>query len=111
MSDSNPPEAPESLPQYLAEGIPKQDDETLRDMLGYVEQLIDHRDREVDVDDIPDDADPVDTESNGKGIIVEEKVKCGDESCHCMNGGDKHGPYKYRYYYENGTLTSEYADG
>jgi hypothetical protein len=35
------PEAPESLPKYLAEGIPKQDDDTLRDIQAYVEALLD----------------------------------------------------------------------
>ena len=40
-----------------------------------------------------------------------EKVTCGDETCKCMTDGEKHGPYKYRYYRtDDGTLTSEYID-
>ena len=40
-----------------------------------------------------------------------EKVTCGDETCKCMINGEKHGPYKYRYYRkDDGTLISEYID-
>lgn len=35
-------------------------------------------------------------------------MTCGDESCHCANG-EKHKPYKYRYYRnEKGKVTSDY---
>jgi hypothetical protein len=109
MTDADSPTAPESLPNYLAEGIPKQDDATLEDIRAFVDDLLAHRQQAVAPDDLPDDVDPVEVEDDGgKGTVVKEKVTCGDESCACMDGGEKHGPYKYRYYYADGSLTSEY---
>lgn len=100
------PQAPESLPDYLADGLPKQDIDTLHDVIFFAEALIDHKNRPAE---IPDDAEPVDDEdSETKGTVVKEKVKCGDESCHCYDG-EKHGPYRYRYFRdEKGKLNSEY---
>jgi len=104
------PKAPDSLPKYLAEGIPKQSDSTLKDLEKYVAELREYRDKEVTGDDLPADAEPVeDDEAGSDGTLVKEKVTCGDETCGCMDGGEKHGPYLYRYFYENGSLTSEYV--
>lgn len=106
------PTAPQSLPKYLAEGIPKQDDETLEDIREYVTDLLEYRDQAVASEDLPDDANPVedtpdDSTESQDGTIVEQTVTCGDESCHCADG-EPHGPYLYRYYYADGTLNSEY---
>ncbi|MHC3439581.1 DUF6788 family protein [Natrialbaceae archaeon A-gly3] len=101
------PTAPESLPKYLADGLPKQDTTTLEDVRDYVDELLEERRRPVDVDELPDDAEPVDDEQEGKGTLVKERVKCSAD-CEC-NGGRGHGPYLYRYYRENGSLTSEYV--
>ena len=110
MSAETPPTAPPSLPKYLAEGLPKQDSETLSETQEYVEALIEWSQRPVE-DDLPDSAEPVDDEDAERGTVVMEKVTCGDESCKCMTDGEKHGPYKYRYYRkDDGTLTSEYID-
>ena len=104
------PKAPDSLPKYLAEGIPKQSDSTLKDLEQYVSELREYRDKEVTPDDLPDTAEQVEDDDLDKaGTVVKEKVTCGDESCGCMDGGDKHGPYLYRYFYKNGSLTSEYV--
>ena len=103
------PTAPDSLPKYLAEGIPKQDDQTLKDIRAFADALLEYRRQTVDPEELPDSADPVDTESNKPGTVVAETVTCGDDSCHCTDpGGDEHGPYLYRYYYQDGSLTSEY---
>jgi hypothetical protein len=61
-------------------------------------------------EEIGDDATIVDDPDGQKGVITKEYVKCGDENCACSSGAkeDKHGPYKYRYFRENGSLTSEY---
>jgi len=101
------PAAPESLPNYLADGLPKQDTATLEDVRDYVDELLEHRRRPVDVDELPDNAEPVGEDSGGKGTIVKERVKCGAD-CTC-NDGRGHGPYKYRYFREDGKLTSEYV--
>jgi hypothetical protein len=78
----------------------------------YIEGLIEWKQRPVEDDDLPIEAEPVDDGSNeGSGTVVMEKVTCGDETCKCMTDGEKHGPYKYRYYRKSdGTLTSEYID-
>ena len=112
MPAETPPSAPPSLPKYLAEGLPKQDSETLLETQEYLDELIEWKQRPVDEDDLSDSAEPVDGESDERrGTVVIEKVTCGDESCKCMTDGEKHGPYKYRYYRkDDGTLTSEYID-
>jgi hypothetical protein len=106
----NEPKAPDSLPNYLAEGIPKQSDSTLKDLEQYVSELREYRDKEVSDDDLPESAEQVeDDDTSSEGTLVKEYVTCGDENCGCMDGGDKHGPYLYRYFYKNGSLTSEYV--
>lgn len=39
----------------------------------------------------------------------EERVKCGDKSCHCAKGGALHGPYWYRYERKDGKLCKRYV--
>ncbi|TKX74964.1 hypothetical protein EXE46_05995 [Halorubrum sp. GN11_10-6_MGM] len=105
------PSPPASLPKYLAEGLPKQDTETLQEAHSYVEALIKYRDQSIDADELPEAAEPVDEPNNSEnGTVVKEKVTCGDASCKCASGDrqDMHGPYLYRYYRENGTMKSEY---
>ena len=108
MTEQDPPAPPGQLPKYLAEGLPKQDSETLLETSKYIDELLAWRERPVEEDDLPEAAEPIDKSTQGQGTVVEEMVTCGDESCKCMTGGEKHGPYLYRYYREGGTLTSEY---
>ncbi|UOO97570.1 hypothetical protein MUK72_20040 (plasmid) [Halococcus dombrowskii] len=108
MADEDPPAPPGSLPKYLAEGLPKQDTETLLETREYLETLIEWSQRPVEGAELPEDAQPVEGASEARGTVVEEMVTCGDETCACMTDGEKHGPYLYRYYREGGTLTSEY---
>jgi len=54
------PSSPASLPKYLAEGLPKQDTETLQEIQNYVEALIEHRDQSIDTDELPETVEPVD---------------------------------------------------
>jgi hypothetical protein len=110
MSTKNQPNAPGLLPKYLADGLPKQDIETLEAAREYIDELIEWQDRPVEPADLPDDAEPVeDSDDSQQGTIVEQYRTCGDETCHCLTGGEKHGPYKYRYWREDGGLTSEYV--
>jgi len=105
------PSPPSSLPKYLAEGLPKQDTETLRDVQSYVDALTEYRDRPVTEDELPETANPVEySDDVKKGIVRKERVKCGDDNCRCISGDpqDMHGPYLYRYYREDGTMKSEY---
>jgi hypothetical protein len=99
------PAPPDSLPNYLAEGIPKQETETLREIHSYVKVLTEYREQPVQTDDLPETANPIDDpDESEKGTVVTEKVKCGDDSCKCASGNpqDMHGPYLYRYYREKG---------
>lgn len=108
---SEPPSAPEELPKYIAEGLPKQDIETLDAVIDYAEALIEYQSHPPTPEELPETAEPVsDTDSEQTGTVVKEWVKCGDETCRCTSGNqaDMHGPYKYRYYRSDGSLTSEY---
>lgn len=105
------PSPPTSIPKYIADGLPKQDTDTLRDIREYVDELIDHNEnRTITIEDLPEGAEPVedDDSSGGQGTIVKEYVTCGDDSCRCSKGGEKHGPYKYRYTWSDGKVKSEY---
>jgi hypothetical protein len=104
------PDPPSSLPQYLAEGLPRQDTATLRATKEYIEALLDTRDQSVSPAELPAAAEPVDRADGRPGTVVRERVQCGDDTCGCTSGepADLHGPYLYRYYRRNGELTSEY---
>jgi hypothetical protein len=106
------PHAPASLPAYLADGLPKQDRETLDDIHEYVEALIEHKeqldDQPITDEDLPDNAETVD-DNGPKGAVMREFRTCGDESCHCMNGGEKHGPYNYRIWREDNNVKKAYV--
>jgi hypothetical protein len=104
MKESDFPDPPESAPKYLAEGVPKQDTETLNEIKDWIQNVVEYR-RSVDKEDLPRGAEVV--KETPKGTITKEMVRCGDESCSCQEG-EKHGPYRYRYFYQNGSLTSEY---
>jgi hypothetical protein len=102
------PDPPDALPNYLAEGLPKQDLETLRATSTYLEDLVAYRTTRIQDEELPTDAEPVVDADEEPGTVVKERVTCGDESCHCMTGEEKHGPYLYRYFREGGQLKSEY---
>lgn len=63
--DESRPSVPKSLPNYLADGMPKQDDATLRDIREFAEALLEYRQQAVEPDKLPDTAEPVD-ESAGE---------------------------------------------
>jgi hypothetical protein len=99
MSIPTEPQAPESLPKYLAEGLPNQDDETLEDVQVYIEALLNYRELLSE--------EPI-GEEDSHGTILHEYRTCGDESCQCMSGGEKHGPYRYRVSRDGDTIRKEY---
>ena len=45
------PSPPDGLPQYLAEGVPKQDGDTLRALQEWIDELLEYRE-DVAADDI-----------------------------------------------------------
>ena len=105
-----PPTAPSSLPKYLADGLPKQDDEALRDVQEYIEDLLAAREQRrqepVTEDELPASVELLENESSS-AVYLEYRT-CGDESCSCMSGGKKHGPYKYRACRDGDTVRREY---
>lgn len=101
------PTPPASLPDYVADGLEARTDAELREVRAWIDELLAFREQPVE-DIVPDDAEPVDADDGGQGTLVTETVTCGDESCHCMDG-EEHGPYVYRYYWDDGTFTSEYV--
>jgi hypothetical protein len=111
-----PPESPESLPAYVVDPLRKQSISRLHEVTAFVEALIEYKSElqhEVtELDELRESEAVTDVaESDGKGVIVERKVKCGTETCQCMTGDEEkmHGPYKYRYFRdENGDLVTEY---
>lgn len=96
---------PDPIPDYLVDGLQKQDIGTLRKIRDFVDMLIEHKQRPAD---IPEGAEQVDAPENKTGKVVLEEVTCGDDTCHCATG-EKHGPYLYRYYRNSkGKTVSEY---
>lgn len=89
------PIAPDSLPTYLADGLPHQDSETLTDVIEYAEALIEERHQPVAPDGLNDDG-AESEEKTDRGTIVTKLLTCGDETCHCLTDCEKHGPYRYR---------------
>lgn len=89
------PSPPDGLPQYLADGVPKQDDDTLRALQGWIDELLDHRE-DIAADDIEvDEGEKIqDVQESSGGTVVIKKVSCGKENCKCQRG-ELHGPYKY----------------
>lgn len=91
-----------------SEGLPKQDDDTLRETREYIDALLTAREREEPVSEegLPAGGEPVG--SGSSGTVYLEHRTCGDETCSCMNGGEKHGPYRYRAYRHRDTVRREY---
>ncbi|MFC6616092.1 DUF6788 family protein [Halopenitus salinus] len=104
----NQPPAPDSLPKYFAEGIPKQDGQTLHELQAWIDDLLAYR-QDVDATDIDvDDDESIEAvEESSDGTVVIKKVTCGKDSCKCQQG-ELHGPYKYTVRRRGDSLEWEY---
>ncbi len=104
---------PETIPTYVAEGVLRQDTETLHDIREYVDELLEHREQQSpEVEDVVgEDEEIVEMrDAEDRGTVVLKLIPCGKESC----GSCPHGPYAYRAYWEDGATRTEYlgrADG
>lgn len=89
------PSTPDSLPQYLAEGVPKQDNADLRVLRDWIDDLLAYR-QDVAAEDIDagEDESIESVEESSEGTVVIKKVNCGKDNCKCQSG-ELHGPYKY----------------
>lgn len=43
------------------------------------------------------------------GAVSVQWVRCGRAWCHCMQGGSKHGPYYYRFWWQDGCRYKRYV--
>lgn len=102
------PSAPDSLPKYMVEGVPKQSDETLRDLQNWIDQILDYRANISEEDIEADEGEQIeDVKKTSSGTVVIKRVSCGKDSCsNCPNPG--HGPYKYIVKRQDGKLNWDY---
>jgi len=102
------PPAPEGLPQYLAKGVPKQDDADLHALQDWIDDLLKYR-QDVATEDIDAGGDESieAVEESSEGTVVIKKVSCGKDNCKCQSG-ELHGPYKYIVRRQGDSLSWEY---
>jgi len=102
------PSAPDSLPQYLAEGVPKQADADLRALQDWIDDLLEYR-QDVAAEDIDaGEGESIEAvEESSGGTVVIKKVSCGKDNCKCQSGA-LHGPYKYIVRRQGDSLDWEY---
>lgn len=108
-ADHAKPRPPASIPQYVREGVERQDASTLRDLARWADALADHYDREIEADELAGEGEAVlvNVESSSDGTTVIKKVSCGKENCKCQDG-ELHGPYKYVVRREGDSVNWEY---
>jgi len=95
------PQPPERLPKYFAEGVPKQDDSTLRGLQGRTDKLIEYRaDTSADEIEVSEKELLEAIDDTGETTTVIEKVPCGRESCSTC----PHRPYRYGVHDDGGSL-------
>lgn len=110
MSDepSSPPTPPSAIPQYIVDGLDRQDRDTLERIEEYTRELRDHLE-EVEDDEIrtselvDEDEELVDVDDGEDGTRVVKRVPCGKDC-----GGCPHGPYLYLVRREGDSLEWEY---
>lgn len=106
------PSPPGKAPSYAVSPLQRQDPETLRELAEYCHALAEYKEHkafeEIEKEEVPDEAQEELKQSSGP-VQVLEKVKCGDETCHCMKGGEKHGPYLYEYERKGDKIVSRYV--
>jgi len=99
------PQSPASLPKYIAEGVPKQGDTTLRELQSWIDELIEYRnDISPDEIEVGDEESLEEVDDTGETTTVIKKVPCGKESCSTC----PHGPYRYEVHRDGGSLVWEY---
>lgn len=117
VSSSEPPKPPDGVPQYVVDGVHRQDDDTLEDLVEWIDEVVEHRRRrEIAAEEVVDeDEELVDTLQEDQidhdvvddavsGSVVLKEIPCGKEGC----GACPHGPYAYRAYWRDGATWTEY---
>lgn len=99
------PKSPEGLPNYISEGIPKQDDKTLRELQVWIDKLIEYRaDISVDEIEVAEKERLEAVDDTGDTTTVIKKVPCGKDACSTC----PHGPYRYEVHRDGGSLVWDY---
>jgi hypothetical protein len=102
--ETETPDVPDDVPKYVADGLERQDSETLREIQDYVAELIEWQQREVEPEEVADDDEEiVGVEEHERGTVVSKMVPCGKDCEGCP-----HGPYEYLAYRDGGTVKTEY---
>jgi hypothetical protein len=102
------PQPPDSLPQYLTEGVPKQNDGDLRSLQDWIDDLLEYRQDVAEEDiDVGKGESIESVEESSGGTVVIKKVNCGKDNCKCQSG-ELHGPYKYIVRRQGDSLDWEY---
>lgn len=112
-----PPSPPESIPQYLVDGVGRQGSETLEELSDWIDEVVEHRrGRKLETDQIIGEEEKIvdrlaeediegDVGEGGEGgTVVLKEIPCGKEGC----GACPHGPYAYRAYWRDGSTRTEY---
>lgn len=99
------PGAPASLPQYLCEGVPKQDNQTLRELQTWIKELLEYRhDITAEEIEVAEGETVTDVDDSGGTTTVIKKVPCGKDTCSTC----PHGPYRYEVHREGDKLVWDY---
>lgn len=104
----NPPPAPDSIPQYIVDGMHRQGSESLGAIEEYareLQEILDERDQQpLDEEQLADSGEEVvDVDQKGGWTYVKKKTPCGKDCNGCP-----HGPYMYRVRRKDGELEWDY---
>lgn len=100
------PAPPDQIPDYIRDGVGRQDPSTLRAIADYASQLADEQERVslAEIEETLKQGESIVTVArNGEGTIVEKLIPCGKNCSGCP-----HGPYRYRVFRDDGTLRTDY---
>ena len=98
------PVAPASIPEYVREGVERQDASTLRELAAWAEELVEYREqRPIEADD-DEELVKVEDGDDTAGTKVVKKIPCGKDCDGCP-----HGPYEYRVHRDGKKLNWEYV--
>lgn len=85
----------EAVPNYIFEGLEKQNEQALKDIIGYCLHRL-NNDESLGVSVTEHDEEAYKGTSGTDGWIFKRKIVCGDKSCHCYDSeANMHGGYWY----------------
>jgi hypothetical protein len=100
----SPPSYPSSIPQYLGDGLKKQNRDTLLDIQSYVDELLRWQTAPPEDIEFDEDEEEIDIATGSSFTRVVKRVPCGKKCNGCP-----HGPYVYHVSRQGSRLIWEYA--